>query len=286
MKLPTVTGRLTPSGVTNGSNPSVFSRRAMMIAKHKESSPDASNARSSARGANVLSCSLATRSNSAIMTGLTDMPSVLLPIFPARRFCTNAAHSPRRSDRLAPPGRTRTHLSDHPIIRAPPPTPIAIPRLAELWRAILSATRGTPAPGSHREVRETLPKLRKRPARTRKTKLAGGGERTAARPAICVRPRHLLVQHAVERRPHIPCNCKRRAGHGVSAMKSLLSAATFGLLPFPLPHTADLDRRRQFANLGDSQPHPDAETTPPNGNYEDKRRMRHQAASRGPLTTL
>jgi hypothetical protein len=69
-------------------------------------------------------------------------------------------------------------------------------------------------------------------------------------------------------------------------MKSLLSAATFGLLPFPLPHTADLDRRRQFANLGDSQPHPDAETTPPNGNYEDKRRMRHQAASRGPLTTL
>src|SRR6516225_9595718 len=107
MKLPTVTRRLTPSGVTNGSNPSVFSRRAMMIAKHKESSPDASNARSSDRGAKVLSFSLATRSDSA-----------------------------------------------HARLRQ--------------------------ASGLHRELRETLPKLRKGPALTRKTTLARGGGRAAA----------------------------------------------------------------------------------------------------------
>jgi hypothetical protein len=68
-------------------------------------------------------------------------------------------------------------------------------------------------------------------------------------------------------------------------MKSLLSAATFGLLPFPLPHAIDLDRR-QNADRGGSQSHPEAATTTPKRDYEDKGRMRHQAPFRGPPTTF
>ena len=68
-------------------------------------------------------------------------------------------------------------------------------------------------------------------------------------------------------------------------MKSLLSAATFGLLPFPLPHAIDLDRR-QIVDLGGSQPHPEAETTTPKGDYEEEGRMGHQAAFRGPPTAF
>jgi hypothetical protein len=70
-------------------------------------------------------------------------------------------------------------------------------------------------------------------------------------------------------------------------MKSLLSATTFGLLPLPLPlpHAIDLDRR-QVADLGGSQPHPEAEATTPKGDCEDKGRMRRHAAFRGPPTTF
>jgi hypothetical protein len=68
-------------------------------------------------------------------------------------------------------------------------------------------------------------------------------------------------------------------------MKSLLSTATYGLLPFPLPHAIDLDRR-QNADLGGSHSHPEAATTTPKGDCEDEGRMRHQAAVSGPPTTF
>jgi hypothetical protein len=55
-------------------------------------------------------------------------------------------------------------------------------------------------------------------------------------------------------------------------MKALLSTATFGLLPSPLPHAIDLDRQ-QFADLGGSQPRPETETTVGEP-YEDEGRRR------------
>jgi len=55
-------------------------------------------------------------------------------------------------------------------------------------------------------------------------------------------------------------------------MKALLSAATFGLLPSPLPHAIDLGRQ-QFADPGGSQPRPEAATTEGKA-YEDEGRGR------------
>ena len=43
-------------------------------------------------------------------------------------------------------------------------------------------------------------------------------------------------------------------------MKALLSAATFGLLPSPLPHAVDLDRQL-MADFGGSRPRPEGEAT-------------------------
>jgi hypothetical protein len=43
-------------------------------------------------------------------------------------------------------------------------------------------------------------------------------------------------------------------------MKDLLSAATFGLLPTPLPHAVGLDRQLK-ADLAGSRPRPEGETT-------------------------
>jgi hypothetical protein len=54
-------------------------------------------------------------------------------------------------------------------------------------------------------------------------------------------------------------------------MKALLSAATFGLLPTPLPHAVDLDRQL-MGDLG-SQPRPASETTEGEP-YEDEEPMR------------
>jgi hypothetical protein len=59
-------------------------------------------------------------------------------------------------------------------------------------------------------------------------------------------------------------------------MKALLSAATFGLLPTPLPHAIDLDRQ-QVADLGGSQPRPKAATMEGEP-YEDQGPMRHRSA--------
>jgi hypothetical protein len=64
-------------------------------------------------------------------------------------------------------------------------------------------------------------------------------------------------------------------------MRSLLSAATFGLLAFPLPHAIDLDRR-QIADLGGSQPDPAATTATKGEPYDDKGRVRRRAPSGGP----
>jgi hypothetical protein len=60
-------------------------------------------------------------------------------------------------------------------------------------------------------------------------------------------------------------------------MKALLSAATFGLLPSPLPHAVDLDRRL-MADLGGSQPRPEGETSEGEP-CEDEGPMRHQSAA-------
>jgi hypothetical protein len=62
-------------------------------------------------------------------------------------------------------------------------------------------------------------------------------------------------------------------------MKTLLSAATFGLLPSPLPHVADLDRQL-MANLRGSQPRLEGETTEGEP-YEDEGPMRLQSAQGG-----
>jgi len=64
-------------------------------------------------------------------------------------------------------------------------------------------------------------------------------------------------------------------------MRSLLSAATFGLLAFPLPHAIDLDRR-QIADLGGSQPDPAAATATKGAPYDDEGRVCHRAPSRDP----
>jgi hypothetical protein len=58
-------------------------------------------------------------------------------------------------------------------------------------------------------------------------------------------------------------------------MKALLSAATFGLLPSPLPYAVGLDRQL-MADLGGSQPRPEGETTEAEP-YEDEGPMRHQS---------
>jgi hypothetical protein len=54
-------------------------------------------------------------------------------------------------------------------------------------------------------------------------------------------------------------------------MKALLSAATFGLLPTPLPHAVDLNRQLMM-DLG-SQPRPASETAEGEP-YEDEGPMR------------
>src|SRR3979490_34155 len=71
MKSARVTGKSVCSVEVNGSTPSASWRRATMIAKHSESSPDSERGRSSDRGANFLFCSWPTCLNCDRTSDLT-----------------------------------------------------------------------------------------------------------------------------------------------------------------------------------------------------------------------
>src|SRR5258706_14867776 len=73
MNSPSVTGTLAFSPAVNGSTPNSSSRRATIMAKHRESRPDSSSANSSDKGGNVLFCSVATCLNWDSTVDLTVM---------------------------------------------------------------------------------------------------------------------------------------------------------------------------------------------------------------------
>ena len=72
-KSPNVTGNLTDSSSSNGSNPSSLSKRATIRAKLNESKPESNNLRLSDSAAKRLFCSAATRSNTDTTVDLIDI---------------------------------------------------------------------------------------------------------------------------------------------------------------------------------------------------------------------
>src|SRR5882672_10810778 len=109
MKSPSVTGKSDCVLALKGSTPRRSSRRATMMAKHSESSPDSSSTKLSLRGASFFPCSCATFWNSASTCVLTVIPLSSLEAV-ACCYCSSAL---ARNEKLGVSGDAAVANADH-----------------------------------------------------------------------------------------------------------------------------------------------------------------------------